>query len=54
MRVCVCVFTGEGGEEFKQSKDVYKLLETEEDLQLTIVRTVHGRAQTYHITVKPE
>lgn len=48
------IVTHVNGNEIHESKDVYKLLETEEDLQLTIVRTVHGRAQTYHITVKPE
>ena len=48
------IVTHVNGREIYESKDVYKLLETDEDLQLTIVRTVRGRAQTYLITVKPE
>jgi len=48
------IVTHVNGKDIHESKDVYKLLETDEDLQLTIVRTVHGRAQNLLVTVKPE
>ena len=44
------IVTHINGTEIHGSRDVYKMLESDDDLNLTIVR----KNQTLHITVKPE
>ena len=48
------IVTHINGREIHESKDVYKILESGENLELTIIRTVNSKAQTFKLTVKPE
>ena len=48
------IVTHINGVEIHESKDVYRILETDQDLQVTIVRTVDTKAKTLNLTVKPE
>ena len=48
------IVTHINGVEIHESKDVYKILEAEEDLQMTVIRTVNTKARTLKLTVKPE
>ena len=48
------IVTHINGVEIHESKDVYRILETDEDLQLTVVRTVDAKAKTLNLSVNPE
>ena len=48
------IVTHINGVDIHESKDVYRILETDQDLQVTIVRTVDAKAKTLKLTVKPE
>ena len=48
------IVTHINGVDIHESKDVYRILETDQDLHLTIVRTVDAKARTLNLTVKPE
>jgi HtrA serine peptidase 2 len=48
------IVTHINGVDIHESKDVYRILETDQDLHLTIVRTVDAKAKTLNLTVKPE